>query len=169
MKKNNIYLIGMMGSGKSTVGPILSKKMNIDYMDMDNELEKLMDMSLPMIFSDYGEERFRMIESAFFREISKVGQFIYATGGGIILADLNKSIIKETGIAVFLDCSIDMLIERIKNDKKERPLIADNMKKKMTAIYNERYELYKECSNHTIDTTKMNTDKVIQEIMQCIN
>ena len=169
MKKNNIYLIGMMGSGKSTIGPLLSKKMNIDYMDMDNELEKLMDMSLPMIFSEYGEERFRMIESAFFREISKVGQLIYATGGGIVLHDLNKKIIKETGVAVFLDCSIDKLIDRIKHDKKNRPLVADNIKEQMRTIYNERYELYEECSKYTIDTTDMNIDQVIEEIMQCIN
>ena len=169
MKENNIYLIGMMGAGKSTIGKLLSKKMNIEYIDMDNELETLMDMSLPMIFSEYGEERFRMIESAFFREISKAGHLIYATGGGIVLSDLNKKIIKETGISIFLDCSLDILIDRVKNDKKNRPLVSDDIKKNMTNIYNDRYELYKKCAQHSIDTTDMNADQVVQEIIQCIN
>ena len=115
MKTDNIYLIGMMGSGKSTVGQLLSDKININFLDMDQELERLMDMSIKMIFSEYGEKRFRMIESTFFREISKAEQLIYATGGGIILEKSNRKIIKD-GVAIFLDCSIEQLINRVKND-----------------------------------------------------
>jgi len=168
MKTDNIYLIGMMGSGKSTVGQLLSDKININFLDMDQELERLMDMSIKMIFSEYGEKRFRMIESTFFREISKAEQLIYATGGGIILEKSNRKIIKD-GVAIFLDCSIEQLINRVKNDKKKRPLLNSNIKNNIMDIYNKRYTLYKECAHHTIDTTGLNSNQVIKEIMQCFN
>ena len=168
MKKDNIYLIGMMGSGKTTVAQLLAKKMNLEFLDMDSELERLMDMSTSMIFSQYGEKRFRMIESTFFREISKAGQLIYATGGGIILDQSNQKIIRK-GIAIFLDCSLDELIDRVEKDKKSRPLLENNVKKNMSMFYKDRYKLYKKCAQHTIDTTRMDVNQVIDEIMQCIN
>ena len=169
MKSENIYLIGMMGSGKSTTGQLLSKKLKIECIDMDNELERLMDMSIQMILSEYGEKRFRMIESTFFREITKAGQLIYATGGGIILDKSNRKIIKDKGISIFLDCSIDTLIKRIKKDKKIRPLIKDEFIQNIKDIYNDRYSLYKECAQHTIDTSSLNEDQVIKEIAKCIH
>ena len=168
MNKDNIYLIGMMGSGKTTIGQLLAKKMNLEFLDMDSELEHLMDMSISMIFSQYGEKRFRMIESSFFREVSKVGKLVYATGGGIILNQSNQKIIKE-GIAIFLDCSLNELISRVKKDKKSRPLIHDDVKKNMSILYNERYKLYENCAKYIIDTTAMSTTQVADEIIQCIN
>jgi len=168
MNVDNIYLIGMMGSGKSTIGKLLSKKMNLEYIDMDRELEILMDMSIQRIFSDYGEKRFRMIESTFFREISKVGQLIYATGGGIILDKLNRAIIQK-GTSIFLNCSIEELINRVQNDNQNRPLLNKDIKKNMINLYNERNNFYKECATHTIDTTTLNTNQVIDEIIKCIN
>ena len=168
MNADNIYLIGMMGSGKSTIGKLLSKKMNLEYIDMDSELEILMDMSIQRIFSDYGEKRFRMIESTFFREISKVGQLIYATGGGIILDKLNRAIIQK-GTSIFLDCSIEELINRVQDDNQNRPLLNGDIKKNMINLYNERNNFYKKCATHTIDTTTLNTNQVVDEIIKCIN
>ena len=133
MKKDNIYLIGMMGAGKTTVGQSLSRKISLEFLDIDIELQKLMDMSISMIFSQYGEKRFRMIESTFFREISKAGQLVYAIGGGTILDQSNQKIIKK-GISIFLDCSLDELINRIEKDKKSRPLLKDNIKKNIRVV-----------------------------------
>ena len=84
MNDKNIFLIGMMGVGKSTVGELVSSIKSIPFFDMDIELEKLIDMSINNIFKEYGESRFRLIESSFFNEITKVNQYVYATGGGII-------------------------------------------------------------------------------------
>ena len=168
MIMNNIYLIGMMGSGKSTIGKLLSQKLDLEFIDMDSELETLMDMSIGKIFSDYGEKRFRMIESTFFKEISKVGQLIYATGGGIILDKLNREIIQK-GTSIFLDCSIEELINRIKDDNQNRPLLNGDIKKNMINLYDERNNFYKKCATHTIDTTTLNTNQVIDEIIKCIN
>ena len=76
MLNKNIYLIGMMGSGKSTIGTLLSKQINIPLIDMDIELEKIMGMSIDSIFNEYGENRFRMIETSFFNELTKNNVFI---------------------------------------------------------------------------------------------
>ena len=80
----NIFLIGMMGSGKTTIAKLLSQKLSIDYFDTDEEIEKIMGMTIMQIFDEYGENRFRLIESSFFNEMVNVHTAIYATGGGII-------------------------------------------------------------------------------------
>ena len=82
--KTNIFLIGMMGSGKSTIGNLLSQKLDIPFFDTDIEIEKIMDMSIDKIFNEFGENRFRMIESVFFNECIKADYYVYATGGGIV-------------------------------------------------------------------------------------
>ena len=114
MKFDNIFLIGMMGSGKSTVGKLLSQKIGLSLLDIDNELESIMDMSISQIFNDYGEKRFRLIESTFFRECTKLNDYIFATGGGIILDENNQLILKNRGLTFFLDCSTDVIYQRIK-------------------------------------------------------
>ena len=112
MYNKNIYLIGMMGSGKSTIGKKLSDAIDIPLLDMDIELEKIMEMKIDTIFNEYGENRFRMIESSFFSEITKKNIFVYATGGGIILDKSNQKILMQKGTTIFLDCSLDVLYSR---------------------------------------------------------
>ena len=106
-----------MGSGKSTVSRKLSEKISLPLLDMDKEIEKIMDMPIEKIFKDYGESRFRLIESTFFRECTKNNHFIYATGGGIVLNNENQDILKTRGISIFLDCDVDTILFRIKNQK----------------------------------------------------
>ena len=168
MEQKNIYLIGMMGSGKSTIAKLLSQKINMDYIDMDNEIEELMDMSIEMIFLNYGEKRFRMIESSFFKEITKVKQIIYATGGGIVLDDSNRKIITKTGISIFLDCSINEIKNRITNSRNKRPLISNDIND-IKDIYENRYSIYKDSSHFTIDTTSLNIEQVLEKTLKCIN
>ena len=82
--KTNIFLIGMMGSGKSTIGNLLSQKLGMPFFDTDIEIEKIMGMPIDKIFIDFDENRFRMIESVFFNECIKANYNVYATGGGIV-------------------------------------------------------------------------------------
>ena len=141
MNNKNIFLIGMMGSGKSTVGHLLSSKIKIPFFDMDNELEKLIDMSINEIFANYGEERFRLIESSFFNEITKVNQYVYATGGGIILNKNNQNILKKSGTTFFLDTSRETLIHRLENDTRKRQILQNNIPLNIPKILNKRYNL----------------------------
>ena len=130
MYNKNIYLIGMMGSGKSTIGKKLSDAIDIPLLDMDIELEKIMEMKIDTIFNEYGENRFRMIESSFFSEITKKNIFVYATGGGIILDKSNQKILMQKGTTIFLDCSLDVLYSRLKNNVNSRPILKNDFEKK---------------------------------------
>ena len=91
----------MMGSGKSTIGKLLSKKLSLPLIDIDNEIQELMGMSPSKIFNEYGEKRFRLIESAFFKECSKKDDVIYSTGGGIVLDPKNQNILQTRGVCFF--------------------------------------------------------------------
>ena len=88
-----VVLLGMMGSGKSTIGKILAEKLNFDFIDTDNEIENIMDMTINQIFIEYGEQYFRLLETTFFQERIKNGQVIYSTGGGLILDKKNMKIV----------------------------------------------------------------------------
>ena len=169
MLDKNIYLIGMMGSGKSTIGTLLSQQINIPLLDMDLELEKVMDMTINQIFHTYGENRYRMMESSFFTEITKNNVFIYATGGGVILDTNNQRILVENGITIFLDCSLDVLQNRLKNNLDSRPLLKDNFKKQIVNIYHERYDLYKSCADFIQDTSTLTPDETANHIRKYLN
>ena len=165
MNNKNIFLIGMMGTGKSTVGSVLSSIKNIPFFDMDIELEKLIDKSIDEIFEDYGESRFRLIESSFFNEITKANQYIYATGGGIILDKNNQNILKNSGITFFLDSSTDTLINRLKNDTKKRPLLEDSLSLNISKIFNDRYDLYKQSAHYIIKTDNFTPEDIVNQII----
>ena len=169
MKYKNIFLIGMMCAGKTTIGKLLSEKLNMSFFDTDCEIEKIMDKSINDIFNDYGENRFRLIESAFFNESVKVNNAVYATGGGIINNEKNKKTLKKEGISIFLDCPLKILLDRINQLPDNRPLISNNLKENIERIYNERYSIYKDCSKFIINVDNLKQNNVVDKIIEQIN
>ena len=167
--KTNIFLIGMMGSGKSTIGNLLSQKLDLPFFDTDIEIEKIMEMSIDKIFNDFGENRFRLIESVFFNECIKANYNVYATGGGIVENIDNHKALKNNGISIFLDCSIDVLNKRLKNEYLERPLIKNNYKNKINDIYNKRYSQYKLCSHINVSVDNCSKEEIVDLIIKKIN
>ena len=143
----NIFLIGMMGSGKSTIANLLSKKTTIPFYDIDSEIEKIMELSIKDLFNKYGEKRFRMIETSFFNEMIKVNQGIYSTGGGIVESKSNRKALLNSGFSIFLDCSIDSIIKRIRYDIDSRPLLSTNYKIELDKIYTSRKIKYEESAH----------------------
>ena len=174
-EKNNghpglvIWFTGLSGSGKSTIGKKLSDAIDIPLLDMDIELEKIMEMKIDTIFNEYGENRFRMIESSFFSEITKKNIFVYATGGGIILNKSNQKILMQKGTTIFLDCSLDVLYSRLKNNVNSRPILKNDFEKKINEIYNERYDIYKSCSDFIQDTSSLTPNKIVDHIRNYLN
>ena len=165
----NIFLIGMMGSGKSTLASLLSKKTNIPVYDIDREIEKIMELSIKDFFNKYGEKRFRMIETSFFNEMIKVNQGIYSTGGGIVESKINRDALKNNGFTIFLDCSIDVIINRIGDNIKSRPLLSSNYKIELGEIYESRKDKYKESAHLTINTDKYSKEIIVEKIYNKIN
>ena len=165
----NIFLIGMMGSGKSTIANLLSKKTTIPFYDIDSEIEKIMELSIKDLFNKYGEKRFRMIETSFFNEMIKVNQGIYSTGGGIVESKSNRKALLNSGFSIFLDCSIDSIIKRIRYDIDSRPLLSTNYKIELDKIYTSRKIKYEESAHLIINTNKYSKDKIVEKIYRAIN
>lgn len=162
-----IILIGLMGAGKTTIGKELSNKLNLRFIDMDDEIEKQSKMSIVDIFKKYGENRFREIESKLLEKIALEDDIIISTGGGIIKIDDNRKLLKKQDNVVFLNGSIDTLVKNVSNDIYKRPLLKDStdLYIKIEELLSERYEKYKESSNIIIDINNKNINEVVSQIL----
>ena len=162
----NIYLIGMMGSGKSTVGKTLSEKMHKPFIDLDSEIEKGTGKNISEIFDIDGEEQFRKMET---KQLKQYSESIVACGGGIVLNDDNRKFINENGIAILLLASMGELAQRLSSSN-NRPLLADdNMKEALTKLWLERQLDYLDTANFTIKTDGKNPAQLTEEILVQIN
>ena len=145
-----IFLIGMMGSGKSSVGELLSRSLDLKFVDVDQVIQKEEDETINGIFKKKGEAYFREIESITLKKIKDYA--IVSCGGGIIKKENNRKFLKKSGITFYLKAKVETLEKRLINDKK-RPLIdKSDLKKSLEKIYYERKSLYKNCANFTIQT-----------------
>ena len=162
----NIYLIGMMGSGKSTVGKTLSEKMHKPFIDLDSEIEKGTGKNISEIFDIDGEEQFRKMET---KQLKQYSESIVACGGGIVLKDENREFINENGIAILLLATMGELTQRLSNSG-NRPLLADdNTEEALTKLWMERQIDYLETANITIETDGKNPEELTEEILLHIN
>jgi shikimate kinase len=162
----NIYLIGMMGSGKSTVGKPLSEKMHKPFIDLDSEIEKGTGKNISEIFDIDGEEQFRKIET---KQLKQYSESIVACGGGIVLKDENREFINENGVTILLTASMEELSHRL-SDSGNRPLLADdNTEEALTKLWLERQLNYLNTADFTIETDGKNPEQLTEEILVQIN
>jgi shikimate kinase len=162
-----IFLIGMMGSGKSTIGSILADKLDWTFVDIDTELEKDHSLSISDIFKN-GEDKFRTYETEKLEQIVLKDHIVCATGGGIVLEDSNYRILDQY-FCVYLDTSLETLHKRIKNDNSRPLLSVGNKKDLMRDIFNDREERYKSLSKLNVNTDNINIDDSCKMIMEYIN
>ncbi len=140
----NIFLIGMMGSGKSQTGPNLAKILKYAFVDMDEVIEKATDQTITNIFEQEGEEAFREVEKKVLQGISQHHSLVIASGGGVVTLPENWGILHQ-GIVIWLDLDINRSIQRLKNDNNKRPLLNSNdLNKTFSDIYEKRKPLYLE-------------------------
>ena len=162
---NNIYLIGMMASGKSIVGEKLAKILDMEHIDIDNDIEAINETKISDIFNESGEQKFREMESAYFIEKSKQKNNIFSTGGGIILNKHNRSILKNDGTTFFLEADCQILLDRI-HDISERPLLnRDNPINSILSIWKQREKYYYESSDYTINSNRLSINDVVNQII----
>lgn len=147
---SSIFLVGMMGAGKTTVGRELAKRLGRHFADCDHEIEARTGVSIPVIFEIEGEEGFRRRETHELDELSRRSNLVIATGGGIVLAAENRAMLRERGTVVYLDVAPDVLFERTRHDRNRPLLQVDNPRAKIEALYRARAPLYREVAHLTV-------------------
>lgn len=163
----NVYLIGMMGSGKSTVGKLLAEKLHYRFLDTDSIIEKITQKTINQIFAEEGEASFRKLESDILREVSAYTRTVVATGGGIILSQDNWSHLRD-GMVIWLDAPVHLLVKRLIGDD-TRPLLSqEDSTVKLTDLLQQRKSLYRQgditISVNNDDTPEDIVEKLLKEI-----
>ncbi|WP_234032804.1 shikimate kinase [Paenibacillus faecalis] len=162
-KDLNIILIGMMGTGKTTVGQLIAQQLNYDLIDLDSEIEYAVGKSIPDIFEAEGEAFFRNAESAVLEEVLKRQKVVIATGGGAVLRKENCDLMSSKGWVAALTADEETIIERVRGDV-GRPLLAGNLEERVHKIMEERKDCYR-FANATVDTIGKSAEQVALDIL----
>tara|TARA_Y100001958_G_scaffold82361_1_gene55727 strand:- start:1847 stop:2350 length:504 start_codon:yes stop_codon:yes gene_type:complete len=161
-----IVLIGMMGSGKTSVGKELAKELNLTFIDIDEEIEKKYRMSIPKIFQTKGEFFFRKIEENMSCKFIDGKPGIISIGGGGFLNKKIRSNIKKNAISIWINTSLDRIYQRLDKSKNKRPLLNYNdLKKSIKEIYDKRIPIYKK-ADYTIQTKSDNKKIIVKKIIK---
>ena len=145
----NVYLIGPMGSGKTTIGQRLAEMLDLEFLDNDHELEERTGASVNLIFDLEGEEGFRKRETAMLKKLTARKNVLIATGGGTVLKKENRDLLRESGLVVYLRTSVNQQIMRLSRDKTRPLLQSDNREEKLADLAKERNPLYQELADVT--------------------
>lgn len=161
----NIFLIGFMGAGKSTVAAELKEKLEMDRVEMDQMIVEKQGMSIPEIFDEYGEAYFRNLESNTLIELQKRKQTIVSCGGGVVMREENADHMKKNGRVVLLTASPETIYERVK-DSDERPILNNNMSVDfISGLMDKRRTRYEAVADVTIGTDGKNATQICEEII----
>ena len=157
-----------MGSGKSTVGEVLAKLLDCNFIDLDRYIEEKYKKSISLIFSEKGEEYFRNIESEALYEISNTEMtLVISTGGGVVLSESNWNVMNSNGKTVYLEAGLETIWERIKGDESRPLLNVKDPKGEAEKLLTSRIQLYKK-SDFTVNTDNLSSDQVADEIYKII-
>lgn len=166
--KTNVYIIGMMGSGKTTLGKILAKHFELIFLDMDLLIEERESSTISKIFHDQGELYFRIVEKDVLFNISG-SEKIISTGGGIIINPENVLLMKARGHVIYLNASPSILVKRLANDIDNRPLLDYNsLNKKIVELYNNRKNLYEAAADDIVNVDNLSKTEVFLELSKIL-
>jgi shikimate kinase len=162
----NIYLVGLMGAGKTTIGRQLARALKLPFYDSDKAIEESTGVDIPTIFEFEGEEGFRDREQKMLQQLTKMDGIVLATGGGAVLREENRQLLKDNGFIVYLQCSVDRILERTRRDT-QRPLLnTDNPRERIETLFAQREPLYLSCADYKIDTGILQSKVVVNHILE---
>lgn len=148
----NIFLVGLMGAGKTSVGKLLARRLGKAFCDSDHEIERATGVRIPLIFEIEGEAGFRARERRMIGELVRRHDIVLATGGGAVLAPENREALRTHGVVVYLCATPHDLWHRTRHDRNRPLLQTPDPLGKLTALYNERDALYREVAHLVVDT-----------------
>jgi shikimate kinase len=151
-KKDNLFLVGLMGAGKTTVGRLLARHYGCDFHDSDHEIEARTGVRIPVIFEIEGETGFRKREETVIAELTSKSGIVLATGGGAVLSSANRENLKKHGVVIYLRGTPEHLYERTRHDRNRPLLQTDNPLAKLRELYRQRDPLYREVADIVVDT-----------------
>jgi len=164
-RRGNLYLVGMMGAGKSTVGRLLARRLKLRFVDCDHEIERRCGVAVPLIFDIEGEPGFRARESQVLAELTAMQNIVLATGGGAVLDAENRRRLAAGGTVVYLRARPESLFERVKHDR-NRPLLATgDPLTRLRELYVQRDPLYREVADLVVDTGRQSVQTLARAIV----
>ena len=167
-KNNNIFLVGLMGAGKTTIGRLLARRLNMTFVDSDHEIEARTGASIPWIFEIEGEASFRRREAEVIRDLSAQRGIVLATGGGAVLNPASRALLAERGTVVYLRASVNSILQRTAHDRNRPLLQTADPRKKLEDLTAQREPLYREIADLVIDTGRPNVQSMVQTILDQI-
>lgn len=167
--KTSIALIGFMGTGKTTVGKLLAERLGKKFIEMDALIEKKAGKSIPDIFRDEGEIRFRELEIEVAREVDGRKNAVIACGGGVVLNKINIDRLRRESVIVSLTASPGIILKRTSGDKEERPLLAvADRARQIREMLKSRRPYYEQAADITVNTSRLKPETVVAIIIEKI-
>jgi shikimate kinase len=162
----SVYLVGMMGAGKTTIGRLLARRLKLRFLDSDHEIERRSGAAVPLIFDIEGEAGFRARESAVLAELTALEGVVLATGGGAVLAEENRRCLANGGAVVYLRAQPEDLYERVRQDR-NRPLLATaDPLARLHALYVERDPLYRSIADLVVETGRQSVQSLARGLIE---
>lgn len=164
-KRDNLFLVGLMGAGKTTVGRLLAKHFDCAFYDSDHEIEARTGVKIPVIFEIEGEAGFRKREEVTIAELSAQSHIVLATGGGAVLSAANRDNLRKNGLVIYLRGTPEHLYERTRHDRNRPLLQTENPLAKMRELYKQRDPLYREIADVVVDTGRQNVSSMVRMLL----
>ena len=165
----NIFLVGLMGAGKTTIGKLLAKQRDLEFLDSDHEIVSRCGVTIPTIFEIEGETGFRKREASMIDELSRRRGIVLATGGGAVLLEENRIHLKARGTVVYLRCQPQELYLRTRHDKNRPLLQTEDPLRKLKELYAIRHPLYMQVADIVLDSGRQSAHSLVRRLENSLN
>jgi shikimate kinase len=160
----NIFFVGLMGAGKTSVGRLIAKRLGKAFYDSDHVIEERTGVKIPVIFEIEGEAGFRARETAVIDELTALSNIVLATGGGAVLSDRNRAVLRARGTVVYLRASVDELWHRTRHDRNRPLLQTADPRARLAELLEQRDPLYREVAHIVMDTGAQSMKTLTQRL-----
>jgi shikimate kinase len=154
LHRGNLFLVGLMGAGKTTLGRQLARRLDKSFVDADHELEARLGVAIPTIFELEGEAGFRDREEAVIDELTQRSGIVLATGGGAVTREISRKRLRENGTVLYLHAAPETLWQRLRNSRHRPMLHAADPRNRLVELYHQRDPLYREIADHVIESDR---------------